>query len=119
MRVLLAQAGTQNSLDTLDNTLQGSSYSTGADSPSLYRYLNVALHTVYYLLGMLVVGMFVYAGWLWMTSQGSPDKIKTAKGIMRTAVIGLLVIFLAFPVVNFISNNVLNSPAPTTTPAPQ
>src|SRR5688572_20123444 len=37
------------------------------------------------LLGVVLVVLIIYAGFLWMTAQGDPDKVKKAKGIITNA----------------------------------
>ncbi|MDO8592296.1 MAG: pilin [bacterium] len=55
-------------------------------------------------LGVIAVSLVIYAGWLWMTSQGNEEKIEQAKKILKNAVIGLIIILSAFAVVSFILN---------------
>lgn len=58
-------------------------------------------------LGIIAVGLIIYAGWLWMTSQGNEDKIEQAKKILTNAIIGLLIIISAFAIVSFILNKLI------------
>ncbi|MFA5317973.1 MAG: LamG-like jellyroll fold domain-containing protein [Patescibacteria group bacterium] len=53
-------------------------------------------------LGIIAVGLIIYAGFLWMTAAGNDDKIATAKKIMVRAAIGLLIILSAFGIAAFI-----------------
>lgn len=50
------------------------------------------------LLGIVFVVLLVYGGFTWMTAQGSEDKIKKAKGIITSAVIGLVVVFASYAI---------------------
>ncbi len=54
------------------------------------------------LVGALALGMFVYGGFTWLTSAGSPDKIKKGKDILIWATIGLIVIFTSYTLVDFL-----------------
>lgn len=56
------------------------------------------------LLGIIVLGLIIYAGFTWMTSQGQEDKIRTAKQTLINATIGLAIIMSAFAIVSFIIN---------------
>ena len=56
-------------------------------------------------LGIVAVGLIMYAGWIWMTSEGSEEKIEQAKKILTNAVIGLIIILSAFAIVSFIVNS--------------
>lgn len=51
------------------------------------------------LLGVLYVCYTLYAGFLWMTSQGEEEKIRKAKSILVTGVIGIGVIMATFSIV--------------------
>jgi uncharacterized membrane protein YjgN (DUF898 family) len=54
-------------------------------------------------LGAIVaVGYIIYAGFMYMTSQGEPDKAKNAQQMITNAVIGLVIALLATGVVTFI-----------------
>lgn len=56
------------------------------------RVINVSLS----LIGIVLVALLVYAGWLWMTAAGEEEKITKAKGIIRSAIIGIIIVFLAY-----------------------
>ncbi len=54
------------------------------------------------LLGIVAVGLMIYAGFTWMTSGGNEEKIATAKKTMINAVIGLAIIMASFAIVQFV-----------------
>ncbi len=54
------------------------------------------------LVGIVMVCLMLYAGYLWMTSGGNEDQIAQAKGIIRNAAIGLAIILSAYSIVAFI-----------------
>ncbi|MFA6514330.1 MAG: IPT/TIG domain-containing protein [Patescibacteria group bacterium] len=72
----------------------------GADDPRtiIGRIINVGLG----LLGVIALGLIIYAGFLWMTSAGEEDKIATAKKILTSAVIGLAIILASWAIATFI-----------------
>ena len=53
-------------------------------------------------LGILALSLVLYAGFLWMTSAGNEEKIDKAKGILKNAVIGLIIIMSSWGIVTFI-----------------
>ena len=55
-------------------------------------------------LGIIAVIIIMYAGWVWMTSEGNEEKISQAKKILINAVIGLTIILSAFAIASFILN---------------
>jgi len=60
------------------------------------------IKTVLGVVGALALAMFVFGGFTWLTSGGSPDKIKKGKDILMWAVIGLIIIFTSYTLVDFI-----------------
>lgn len=54
------------------------------------------------LLGIIAVLLFLYAGYLYLTAQGEPNKIDRAKKIMASAIIGLVIILSAYAIAMFI-----------------
>ncbi len=60
-------------------------------------------------LGILAVSIIMYGGWLWMTSEGQPDKIDRAKKVLLNAVIGLIIVLSAFGITNFILKMLLQT----------
>ncbi len=56
------------------------------------------------LLGMLAVVLMLYGGFIWMTAQGDPEKVQKAQNIIKTAVVGIIVIFAAWALATFAIN---------------
>ncbi len=54
------------------------------------------------LVGIISLVMFIYAGFLWLTAQGKPEAIKKGRDTMLWAVVGLVVIFSSYIVLNYI-----------------
>lgn len=55
-------------------------------------------------LGLIAVVMVMYSGFLWMTSEGDPEKINKAKKTLINSVIGLIIALFSFAIVAFIAN---------------
>jgi TRAP-type C4-dicarboxylate transport system permease small subunit len=53
-------------------------------------------------LGLILVILILYAGFLWMTSGGNEEKIKKARQIISTAITGLAIVVLSYAIANFI-----------------
>ncbi|MDP3837132.1 MAG: Ig-like domain-containing protein [bacterium] len=69
------------------------------------RIINIAL----LFLGVIAVGLIIYAGFIWMTSGGSEEKIDQAKKTLRNAVIGLIIILSAWGIATFVLNRLLGA----------
>ncbi len=57
-----------------------------------------------YALTLLAVIFIVYAGFLWLTAAGNEKQVEKAKQVISAAVIGMIVILLAWAIVAFVLN---------------
>jgi len=69
--------------------------------------INVALG----FLGIIAVGLILYAGFKWMTAGGSEDKITEARKLLVAGVIGLIIILAAFAIANFVLTQLIMATA--------
>ncbi len=84
------------------NSLAGAAgISTGGNN-SLVQIIGALIGTVLVLLGVLLVVFILWAGFIWMTSQGEAGKTKKAKDMIYQSIIGLLIIFAAYAITNFV-----------------
>lgn len=56
------------------------------------------------LLGLIATIMIIIAGFWWMTAAGNDDKISKAKSMIQAAVIGLIIIIMAWAITIFVVN---------------
>jgi hypothetical protein len=66
------------------------------------RFIGNAIKTVLGIIGAIALAIFVYGGFVWMTSGGSPEKIKTAQTTLVWAVLGMIVMFASYAAVDFV-----------------
>jgi uncharacterized membrane protein YwzB len=59
------------------------------------------------LLGLVAVVLIIIAGFQWMTSGGSEEKVKKAQKLMGSALIGLVIIVLAYAIATFVIDNLI------------
>ncbi len=53
--------------------------------------------------GTVTIAFIIVAAYQLLTSAGDPKKVQSAKGTLTYAIIGLVVVLLAFFVINFIA----------------
>jgi hypothetical protein len=82
-----------------------SALSLGNSSPFIIvtRIINIALG----FLGLIVVSIFIYAGFLWMTSGGSEEKISEAKRMLKNAIIGIIITLSAWGIAYFVLSKLI------------
>ncbi len=64
--------------------------------------INGILNTVYFAAGIAAVIVIIVSGFFYMTSQGDAAKVKRGKDGILYAIVGLVVVIMAFVVTNFI-----------------
>jgi len=60
------------------------------------------------ILALVAIIMIIYGGIRWMTAAGSEESIEKAKKIISAAVIGLIVVLLAWAIVIFVAGTTKN-----------
>ncbi|MCR4312020.1 MAG: Ig-like domain-containing protein, partial [Candidatus Uhrbacteria bacterium] len=100
---LHAQA--QVSTDSLDTV--AAETGLGNEDPRIIvaKIINTGL-TV---LGILVVLIIIYGGFVWMTAQGNPERVDKAKKILINAVIGLFIILASYAITSFVISSLLDA----------
>lgn len=63
------------------------------------------LNTVYYVAGAVAVLVIVIAGFMMVVSSGNPERVKTARSAILSAVIGLVVVLMAAAITRFVIGN--------------
>jgi Zn-dependent protease with chaperone function len=60
-------------------------------------------------LGIVAVVIILYAGFKWMFSGGSEDKVGEAKKMLIAGLIGLVIILLAYTLADFVITQIYNA----------
>ncbi len=60
-------------------------------------------------LALVAVIMIIYGGFIWMMAAGNEERIASAKKIISAAIIGLVIILLAWAIVWFVTSGLLNA----------
>ena len=119
-------AAAQNSNNPLENAghylgqtnLGGNTNDNPATSDSsatrLFLFIGQIINAAFGLLGIVFVALTIYAGFLWMTAQGDTKAVDKSKAILTQAIIGLVIMILAYSITGFVlrSINVATGNAP-------
>jgi hypothetical protein len=88
-------------------TSSGSTYELpnflGITDPNVL--INRIIKAVIGVTGSAALVIFIYGGFLWLTSMGDEKKVKDGTNAMKWATIGLFVIFSSYVLINFILNS--------------
>jgi len=80
---------------------------TGAEKTNIPTLLGNVAKAILGIVGSLALVMFIYGGIIWMTSSGNAEQVTKGKNIVIWATIGLVVIFSAYALVNFVLTKAL------------
>lgn len=84
----------------------------GFSSQDIKQTIENIVQIVLGFIGIIFIVLLIYAGWLWMTSGGSADKIDRAKKIIISSVIGLLLTLSAYAISIFIISSLQQAVGP-------
>ena len=85
-----------------------------ADTLGLRRYDTAGaiatpiFNAVLGLVGVISLAIMIYGGYRWMTSAGNEETVSEAKRILTAGAIGLTIIIIAYSVVYFIVNSLVD-----------
>jgi cytochrome bd-type quinol oxidase subunit 2 len=103
-------SGTTGSISSGVSAFGGLVYGGQPSSPQ--KIAALLIKSALALLGIVFVVLIIYAGFLYLTSQGKEDQIKTAKKIMFYAIIGITIIIISYAIASFVINAVSQSVGP-------
>ena len=69
--------------------------------PTVEGSVGTIINSLLGLIGVATFALVVYAGGLWITAAGNEEKVTQARKILLGAVLGLIIIFTAYMIVNF------------------
>ncbi len=96
---VLAVGSLKDASKNLQPTATGAGYQEGDLGNITGQIINTALQLV----GIIFLGLMVYAGYLWMTAQGAEDQVEKAKKIITSAIIGLILTMSAYAITALIT----------------
>ena len=75
---------------------------TGLGNSDLRSTVARIINVILGLLGIIFIVLTLYSGFTWMTAGGNESKAESARKILFSAVIGLVIILSAFTITNFV-----------------
>ncbi|MFH1766506.1 MAG: Ig-like domain-containing protein [Patescibacteria group bacterium] len=96
-------------LAQIDGGLEAVGQGAGLAEDSLGLVIGRIIRVILGVLGIILLGVLIYAGYLWMTAGGSDERITKAKKILINGTIGLIFILASFAITTFVISSVENS----------
>jgi mannose/fructose/N-acetylgalactosamine-specific phosphotransferase system component IIC len=82
---------------------------SGLGNQDLEESLGMLISVLLGVLGIIFLVLVIWAGFLWMTAGGDDKKVGKAKGILVTAVIGLVILLSAYAISSFVLNQLIEA----------
>ncbi|MFH0856900.1 MAG: hypothetical protein V1860_03315 [bacterium] len=73
-----------------------------AGDDSIYAVIGRAIEMVLSLVGIILIIIIIYSGYLWFSADGNEDQITTAKSHIINAAFGVAVVFLAYAITSYV-----------------
>lgn len=78
-----------------------------AENALLLENIGIYINIILNILGVIILLIFLFAGFLWMTAAGDPKQVDKAKVMMRNAFVGLVIILLSRVIATFIVDSLV------------
>lgn len=99
----------QEGFKSTDNEI-GKTFGEEIQGPEDIRIIAASVIKIFLgFLGIIFLVLLVIAGFKWMTSSGSEEKIKEAQGQIKNAVIGIIIILASYAIADFIIEQIRQS----------
>lgn len=85
----------------------------GLSSGDLPSTIASLIRVVLGMLGIVAVVIILIGGFKWMTSGGNDDKVKSARKVMTSGIIGLVIVLSAFAIAQFVLSSIITATTPT------
>jgi hypothetical protein len=79
----------------------------GLSTNSITTIIGRIINVFFGLLGIILLVLYLYGGFLWMTAGGDDSKVQQAKQVLTNATIGLVIIMSAYAIAFFIVRAIL------------
>lgn len=104
----LANAGLGDafgSTSTLQSTATKAGFKT---TTNIIGVASDVISVILSILGVIFIVLIIYSGLIWMTAGGSSQKVERASGMLKQAIIGLIIVVGAYGISYFFLNLFLN-----------
>jgi heme/copper-type cytochrome/quinol oxidase subunit 2 len=88
--------------DPMSEACKGNSNLEICKQTDMMTIIKNVINTLMFCIGIVAVGMIIFSGVKYATSMGDAGNITKAKNTLLYSVVGLVVTFLAYAIVNFV-----------------
>ena len=81
---------------------------TGGQPVDLQTMIGRIINILLGFIGIILLLIILYAGFLWMTAGGDEGQVKKAKAWIANSVVGLIIVVAAFAISSFVLGSLIN-----------
>lgn len=87
-----------------------SAANSGLRDDNLFDFISSGIRTVLGILGAILLVLIIYGGFLYATAAGNEERITQARNTLVYAIVGVVIISVAWILTDFIIGNILLPP---------
>lgn len=91
------------------NTADTFAGAAGLGEANLVDTIGMIIRVALGFLGVIAVVIILLGGFKWMTAGGNDDKLKKAKGLLFSGIIGLVIILSAYAIASFVLSSLVTA----------
>ena len=99
-----ASSSSQSLVDTMNSPAEKMQNSAGLSDITIGTIVATIIRAALGLLGIIFLIIIIFAGYRWMTASGNEESVQKAQDAIKRAIIGLIVVILAYAITAFIFN---------------
>ena len=113
----VADVSAQDSALTADELFGGSTdgdsfaASSGLGDADLTDTIAQIIRIALGFLGVIAVVIILLGGFKWMTAGGNDEKVKSAKKLIFSGIIGLVIVISAYAIASFVIDSIVSAPS--------
>lgn len=113
----ILQVNAQTNINELTGQVaqKGGYQTAGVTDTSLSQTVGRIIKIALGMIGTIFLVLTVYAGFLWMTASGNEEQVKKATGILKMAVIGIVIVLASYSITYFVTTYATRSTSPAGT----
>lgn len=93
--------------ELLEQTGGAALYDTTEEATDVPILVGRIIRTFLSLLGVFFIGLTIYGGFLWMNARGDAEQVNKAKGVIKDALIGLIIAISAYAITYFVLSSIV------------
>lgn len=105
----VVSAGPFSNTDNIKSNMEvlgkGAEFTPDSEGTQMTEIIATVIQVFLSLLGLIFIILILYAGYNWMSAGGDEQKVTKAKETIQRAIIGLVIIVLAYSITYFVFNN--------------